>query len=295
MSEKDNQKITGLTHFIVCQTILAEVLIYNNKMENYQIIDLVIYPVKSLGGISLESCELTELGFQHDRRWMLVDASNRFISQREIPQLALFECHLKPDGVQVVYGDEKVIIPFDTYLNHDLKVSVWEHEVIANEVDEKISTWFSNVLSHNCKLVTTGSNYNRIKTFIKPPFNTKVSFADGYPYLILGTASLELLNSKLSVVLPYNRFRPNIFVKTNEAHEEDAWNNIDLGTAQLKVIKPCARCIITTIDQSTGTKGKEPLKTLSTYRKDANSVLFGANAMMVRKGNVNKNDLVVVK
>ena len=242
----------------------------------------------------MSSCEVTELGFKFDRQWMLVDNSNRFLSQRELPQMSLFACELGKDSVIVKFKEHTTEVPFNNYTDVSSEVSIWDHQVQANEVSTRLSAWFSEHLEHNCKLVTVGKNYNRIKAFSIPPFKSKVSFADGYPVMILGTASLELLNSKLTDPVGFDRFRPNIVVQTNRAHEEDSWEYVQTGTARLKIIKPCARCIITTIDQSNGTKGKEPLRTLSTYRKESNNVLFGANAIMHEYGVINNTDKITL-
>jgi uncharacterized protein YcbX len=127
---------------------------------------------------------------------------------------------------------------------------------------------------------------DRIKAFKIPPFKTKVSLADGYPYLILGEKSMNELNERMEEKLNIDRFRPNIIVSTDVAHEEDAWNNFKLGDAELKIIKPCARCIIPTIDQKSAEQGKEPLKTLATYRKKDNQIFFGANAIVTVQGKI---------
>ena len=154
--------------------------------------------------------------------------------------------------------------------------------------------WFSDNLQENVRLVKMEAKDIRFKKLVKGPEKVKVSFADGYPYLILGTASLEKLNEKISEPVKMNRFRPNIVLETRNAHEEDDWESIEIGGASFMVIKACARCPVVTVDQSSGEKSKEPLKTLATYRRKDNMVYFGANAISLDNTVINIGDKVML-
>jgi len=166
--------------------------------------------------------------------------------------------------------------------------------VDAYEVDEKVSIWFSEILGMKCRLVKMVDAHNIYKKLIKGPDQTKVSFADGYPYLILGTASVDHLSDKVGRDIPADRFRANIIIETTEPHIEDTWDELQIGTSKFLVIKPCARCNVVNIDQSTGEVNKEPLKSLSAYRLDGNVVNFGACTICLSEGVISVDDDVVV-
>lgn len=259
----------------------------------YKVKSLHIYPIKSLGGISLDSVNVEKEGFQHDRRWMLINKEGIFMSQREHPKMALFSCHIVDKKLHVNYKDTSISFGLDEHQQSVEDVQVWNSALNAQEVSSEISYWFSDHLGIECKLVAMTKVSNRKKSFEKEPFSTSVSFADGYPILIVGTRSLEYLNEKLDTPLPMNRFRPNIVIETIKEHEEDTWNDLTVNDTGLKVINACARCQVTTINQETIEKGAEPLKTLSTYRKDGNRILFGANTIVTKEGVISVNDVIL--
>jgi len=258
-----------------------------------RVLELYLYPIKSLGGIAVPQAKVLEEGFQYDRRWMLVDADGHFLTQREHAQMALFSCELSDDNLHVTYKGETQTIALADHSDVHKPVKVWSSKLKANEVDPTLSEWFSECLGMSATLVKMTDISHRPKRLFTEPYKTKLSFADGYPYLILGTASMDTLNEKLETALPVDRFRANIIVSTTEAHEEDNWKeSFELGTATMKVIKPCARCVVTTIDQQTANKGKEPLKTLATYRKKRNKIWFGANAICTKVGLIKIGDKI---
>jgi len=262
-------------------------------LQNHQVTDLFIYPIKSLGGISLDQCEVLPEGFKYDRRWMLVDDAGNFLTQREHTQIALFSCAMGEDRIEVRYKEERQEIPLTAVSPHIKQVKVWSSQLKAQEVDPLLSEWFSDHLGMSATLVKMTEISQRPKQLSAAPFKTALSFADGYPYLIMGKASMAALNDRLESRLPLDRFRANIIISTKDAHEEDNWtSDFTLGTAKMKVIKPCARCVVTTIDQQSGDKGKEPLKTLATYRKWDNKIWFGANAICLEPGNIKVGDRV---
>jgi len=256
---------------------------------------LYIYPIKSLGGIAVTEAKALTEGFEYDRRWMLVNEQGGFLTQREHAQMALFDCKLNAETLTVTYKGDQMHIPLKAQSAAEKRVKVWSSKLKAQEVSAELTEWFSDHLGMHASLVKMTSISKRPKRLFAPPYKTTLSFADGYPYLILGTASMETLNNRLEQPLPIDRFRANIIVETKVAHEEDKWKqDFDLGTAKMKVIKPCARCVVTTIDQQTGNKGKEPLKTLASYRQWRNKIWFGANAIILNEGIINVGDKIAL-
>lgn len=259
-------------------------------LHKYLIKKIVIYPIKSLAGISVESAEAKTEGFVNDRRMMLVDESGKFVSQREIPQMVRLKTSFQDDKFVVSDGRSKVMIS-----NHDISsdietVSVWKSKMKAYSINTEYDQWFSEVLGRKLRLVRMGEKSKRYRKLFKPPFSTYVSFADGYPYLILGTASMAELNNRCSMKMNSDRFRANIIIESQIPHEEDDWSEINLGTARFQNIKPCVRCIMTTIDQQTAVMSKEPLATLSQYRNKNNKILFGSNMVCLTEGIVTVGD-----
>jgi uncharacterized protein YcbX len=242
--------------------------------------EINIYPVKSLGGISLSSATVQERGLQYDRRWMLVDAQNQFMTQRKIHKMALVKVSLHPNHLQAdMMGKPALYIPFLPQTNETIAVTVWEDICQAVVVSQEANEWFSKALEMPCKLVYMPDDSLRPVDQRYAKNSDIVSFADAYPFLLIGQASLNDLNQRLPEAVPMNRFRPNLVVTTDIPFDEDQWKSIRIGETIFHLVKPCARCVLTTIDQQTGIAGKEPLKTLSGYRNFSNKVLFGQNLL----------------
>jgi len=258
----------------------------------YLLKEIWIYPIKSLGGIQLETCNTITEGLEHDRRWMLVDEQGIFMSQRTCPEMALFSCRLTDRELIINYKGDSVEIPLSEQSDKLTDVQVWESNFKAHEVSDSISQWFSDRLSQKVTLVRMTEDSNRTKALKEPPYETNLSMADGYPYLLLGTASMKQLNEKLTTKISANRFRANLIIETDVPHVEDTWKNVSIGNTSLQIIKPCARCQVITIDQETGKQGKEPTKTLASYRKESNKILFGVNAICTQEGRVAVGDEV---
>ena len=255
--------------------------------------EINIYPIKSLKGISLESSLVEARGLRYDRRWMLIDANGGFLTQREVPKMATVGVEIRADGLLIsASGITATVVPFEPKTGDQMTVTVWGTDSGAIGYGGGVNQWFSQVLGLECKLVYMPDDAGRVINELFNAGDDKVSFADGYPQLVIGEASLADLNEKIVETLPMNRFRPNIVVAGSEAFAEDDWKRIKVGDAVFRSTKPCARCVITTIEQSRGEfDGKEPLKTLATYRlaKDVipdryeslgmngNAVLFGQN------------------
>ncbi len=262
--------------------------------------EIWIYPIKSLGGISLQKAKLTERGLQWDRRWMLLDNKGQFMTQRQIAAMALLEVSLHPDHLEVNHSNKSIlplVIPLETPpATEVVKAPIWDDITNALAVSAEADRWFSQALGQTCRLVYMPEDEQRTTTGKTSGRQQKVSFADGYPILIIGQASLDDLNSRLAQPVPMNRFRPSLVFSGSTPFEEDSWHAFTIGKNQFWAEKPCARCVVTTIDQESGKKtGKEPLATLSKYRSWNNKVLFGQNLLFEAGGTIRIGDPIQVQ
>jgi uncharacterized protein YcbX len=258
--------------------------------------NLYLYPIKSLGGISVPEAFVEERGFRYDRRWMLVDKKGDFVTQRQHPQLALLQVSLSKTQLEVVSkGDPSQRIAFDLGLvsDQELQVSIWGDQVLARVVSAELSRWFSDFLQMELDLVVMPESSQRKMDPRYAVQGESVSFADGMPYVIIGQASLDELNGRLSDPVGMDRFRPNLVFSGGEAYAEDQFKQLQIGEVEFQVVKPCARCVMITVDQEKGTKGKEPLATLATYRSQDSKVYFGQNAVALAPGMVRVGDLIL--
>ena len=257
--------------------------------------EIFIYPIKSLGGISLQSSEVEERGLKFDRRFLLVDENAEFITQRDYPQMALLKLSFAENGFRIINSknNSETIIPFKSTSNKTIKVKIWDDFCNAVIVNNDLNVWFSNAINKKCSLVYMPDAEKRIveKKYIND--DHIVSFADAYPFLIIGQASLDDLNSRLQTPVPMNRFRTNFVFTGGNPYEEDDWKDFKIGNAEFKAVKPCARCVITTTDQKTAIRNDEPLKALSTYRKIDNKIMFGMNLVCKKPTTISVNDNIV--
>jgi uncharacterized protein YcbX len=260
--------------------------------------EIWIYPVKSLSGISLSTAQVQAKGLQYDRRWMLVDENGVFITQRTCPQLALFDVALNESYLCVTYRPnpiKRIEIPFQPVSNQLISVSVWDsHFISARSVSDGADRWFSELLEKKVFFVYMPEDSKRA---VNPKYGQEgdvVSFADGYPYLLISQASLNDLNARLTDPVPMNRFRPNFVIEGCNPFAEDSWSAIRMGSLPFDIVKPCSRCVMVTIDQETILKNPEPLKILSSYRKIGHKVMFGQNLISRQTGNVSVGDPVEI-
>lgn len=257
--------------------------------------EIYIYPIKSLGGIRLTEAQVEIKGLLLDRRWMLVDKDGLFMSQRTFHQMALLQVEVEFDGLKVSHKQDPTLnhrIPFEPETDEFFSVTIWQDTVIGQVVSATSNRWFSQVLGIPCQLVFMPQSTQRQISETYRVNDETVSFADAMPFLVIGQKSLDDLNQKLSVPLPINRFRPNFVVAGGEAFIEDQWDRLKIGECIFKVTKPCARCVMITVDQATAIKGKEPLKTLASYRTKDNKVLFGQNMIALTTGTVKVGDKI---
>lgn len=261
-------------------------------MPSRTLTEIWIYPVKSLGGIRVNTVRVLGKGMQHDRRWMLVDEQNRFLTQREHPELALFKLAETTEGFEVTHKNDRLLIPATAKGEDDINAFIWDDQVTVREVGAMQSTWFTRILGYNVRLVQFPERNPRP---VDPEYsisNEHVSLADGYPLLVIGEASLADLNGRLAKPLPMNRFRPNLVFRGGEPFEEDHWKNFTIGGHRFAGVKGCARCVLTTVDQETGIKGIEPLATLAKYRRRNGNVYFGQNVLVLEECQIHVGDTI---
>ena len=253
---------------------------------------LFVYPVKSCRGIACQSAEVAVQGFAHDRAWMLVDPDEspmRFLTQRELPRLSLVRTTLDDDALMLEAPDAPPMrIPFEL-VGPSVRAVVWRSTVDAFDQGDDVARQLSASVGRRVRLVRFDMRTERP---CNPEFagdtGANTQFADGYPILVLGTASLAELNRRLALAgespVPMNRFRPNLVIDGLEAHDEDHLAALRIGDVELRLVKPCTRCQITTTDQDTAAVGRQPLAVLGSYRNDSrfDGVTFGMNAIVTR-------------
>jgi uncharacterized protein YcbX len=256
---------------------------------------LYVYPIKSCGGVALESAAVSATGLRNDRRWMLVDETGEFLSQRRLPRMALISVRLAPGHLIVgAPGMPGLEVPLRPDTGDLVDVCVWGHESRGAVVGEEADRWFGEFLEYPCRLVYKPDDDVRLVDSPYAESGDQVGFADGFSFLLISEASLYDLNGRLQEPVPMNRFRPNLVVRGCEPYAEDRWSRIRVGEVQFRVAEPCARCAITLVDQKTGARGKEPLRTLATYRKSGGEVFFGRNLIHASLGTVRVGDPVEV-
>lgn len=257
---------------------------------------LFIYPIKSLGGIQINSWQLEQKGFKFDRRWMLVDANGAFMTQRANPLMAMFKLSWHGDHFMITFQEHTLKLELSSKPDSiDEASKIWDDAVSIREVDRKHSSWFTEMLKTPCRLMFFPENNQRP---VEPVFQVndeQVSLADAYPYLVIGQSSLDDLNSRLKQPVPINRFRPNIVFTGGNPHEEDSWKNFTVGQKEFSGTRPCARCIVITTDQETAQRSAEPLKTLAGYRGRNNKIYFGQNAIALSSGEIKVGDTISVQ
>ncbi len=257
---------------------------------------LHIYPVKGLGGITLDHAVTTSRGLQYDRRFMVVREDDEFITQRDFPKMATVWVELENGEVTFSAADmDPLSFPAEPPMRPARQVRVWSSVVAAHAVSPEADRWLSEYLGESVRLVYMPEGSERLCNVNFARNGEIVSFADGYPFLIISEESLADLNARMQKTggpaLPMGRFRPNLVVKGCEAYAEDTWGDFQIGEAVFRAVKPCGRCQVTTTDQATGeVHGPEPLATLSEYRNSTLGVLFGMNLTPVKTGTIRVGD-----
>jgi uncharacterized protein YcbX len=250
---------------------------------------LYVYPVKSCRGIRVTQADVVRRGFARDRRWMVVDTNGRCMTQRETPALCLVGTRLLADAIELTHPDmPPLALPNALEQGPEIPVSVWSHQGLAVKSSEA-SQWLSEALKQPAALVYMPDRHERQVNPERARPGDLVNFADGYPLLLIGEASLADLNSRLPeghAPLEMRRFRPNIVVSGSAPFAEDGWAELRIGALSFRGVKGCDRCVVTTLDPDTGVAGKEPLRTLSQFRKWDGKVWFGMNLIHDASGSL---------
>lgn len=264
-------------------------------MPEIQVSALNVYPVKSAGGIPLKSARVSARGIEHDRRWMVVDEEGMFISQRDLPKMAVIRVAFEGEHLLLTApGAERLEVPLNLQ-GPRRNVQVWNDPCEGIDAGEGAAQWLSSVIGHPCALVHMPEDAHRA---VNPKFahhGEEVGFADMCPFLLISEASLEELNRRMGEPLPMNRFRPNIVVRGCAPFDEDSWDHFRIGDISFHAVNARARCTIPTVDQQTGrVAGKEPLQTLATFRRVRGTVVFGQDVVHHGTGTLRVGDAVEV-
>jgi uncharacterized protein YcbX len=263
-------------------------------MTDLRLSSLHVYPVKSCGGFSPPEWDVDQFGLRHDRRWMVVTLDGGFVTQREQPRLALVRPELTGDALVLrAPGMPELAVPLIPSGRERVKVQVWDDITEGVPVSPEAAQWLSRFLGQLVRLVWMPSDVIR-PTDPAYALGHRVSFADGFGFLLISEASLSELNRRLERPVPMNRFRPNLVVSGSEPFAEDGWRELRLGPLELTVVKPCDRCVTTTTDQETAERGVEPLRTLATFRRQNGKVLFGQNLVHRGSGRLAAGSVVQV-
>jgi hypothetical protein len=258
-----------------------------------QLAEIHIHPLKSCRAQLVEQALVEPMGLQHDRRWMLIGADGQFMTGRQFPRLVLIEVAADTQGACFTAPDMPELRVEHADMNEDVPVEVWRSAFAARTGSWDADFWFSDFLGVACRLVYVDAHTTR-RTHADP--SVPVGFADGYPLLLIGTASLVDLNARLAQPVGMRQFRPNLVVQTGKAFVEDGWQRIRVGEVVFENVKPCARCIFTTVDpeQASLHPKQEPLATLNGYRRSEAGTLFGINLVARGTGLVKLGDTVEV-
>lgn len=250
-----------------------------------KISEIFIYPIKSLGGISVKEAEVTDRGLRYDRRWMLIDSNGKFLTQRTHPIMALLKVDLSKDELffRNIRNTDQFSVGINETTEKKITSVVWSDKVELLHVNSIADEWFCQALNTKCKLVYMPEETKREVEKAYAVNNEITSLSDGYPFLIIGQSSLDDLNNRLVEKVPMNRFRPNFVFTGGDPYEEDDMKEFKIGGISFFGVKPCGRCVVTTINQKTAEKSEEPLRTLAGYRTYNNKVNFGMN--LLHKGN----------
>ncbi|QIL38360.1 MOSC domain-containing protein [Pedobacter sp. HDW13] len=266
-------------------------------MNKFSLSEIYVYPIKSLGGFRLKEAHLEDKGLKYDRRWMLVDEDGTFITQRKHFELALLQVSIADGKLTVAHKltpELHISFGLDEDAGTAIPVSIWNDASTGLEVNAEVSEWFSAYLKFKVKLVKMPLAEKRFVDRDYASNDEIVSFADGYPCLMIGQAALNGLNEKLQEPVLMDRFRPNFVFTGGEPHQEDQFKTFYIGDILFSAVKPCARCVLITIDQQTGEKGQEPLRTLAGYRTLNKKIMFGQNLIPQALGIIRTGDEIRV-
>ncbi len=257
-----------------------------------------IYPVKSCAALTLSSADVQARGLAHDRRWMVVDADGRFITGRKHPRMTLIQVTAADDDSVRIAAPGMTGIALAPAAPDAPRIDarIWSDAVSARVADAHTDEWISEFLGVPARFVFMDEAAGRAVDPEHARAGDEVSFADGYPLLLVGQTSLDGLNARLEGPLPMTRFRPNLVVDGATAHAEDGWRRLRIGSVEFDGVKPCVRCVFTTVDPANGEvdPSGEPLRTLATYRRDEKGITFGQNLIARGTGTIVPGDAVEI-
>ena len=251
--------------------------------------------MKSLRGYSVSSANLLSRGFEFDRRFMVVDAQGKFLTMRQLPVMTLIKASITHELLTLTYRNGNFVLPYQKILLAPYQwrlVEVWDDRVRSVDMGDDVATWLSDILGQYCRLVYMPNEVERQVDVAFGQVGDIVSFADGFSLLLISQASLDALNSRLSLPITMERFRPNIVVEGCEPFAEDSWQRIKCGDIEFDIVKPCARCAIPSIDPETAERASEPWKTLSQFRRSKGQVYFGQNLVHRGEGDLSVGDRI---
>lgn len=250
---------------------------------------LFIYPVKSFSGISVESHSIDDRGFSLDRRWMLIDTNNNFVSQRTLPQMALVTTELTGNSILLKHKiDESFLLELEIGKHTGIltEAILFDKKTEGYLLSEYINRYLSNFFGINLRMIYMAEDIKRYANKKYAHSNEIVSYADGFPFLIIGEESLNELNRRMTAPVDITRFRPNIVFNGGTPFIEDDWKEIKIGNVKFRVVKPCSRCVIVTVDPETAKKNNETLTVLSKFRREGHKIYFGQNLLHSSVGNI---------
>lgn len=257
---------------------------------------LYIYPVKSGSPSRVQDAAVEVRGLRHDRRWMVVDPGGKFITGRQVPRLTRLQARPVGNGLELAApGQPGYFLPSPASDGERLTVSVWKSVVEAQAARPEDDAWISAFLERPARWVHMDEGAQRPVVSAQARPGDEVSFADGFPLLLLSEESVEALNTRLVTPVSILRFRPNLVVRGAFAHGEDDWRWVRIGGVVFEVVSPCKRCVFTTVDPAAGALDPtgEPLRTLLEYRRTSSGVMFGMNVIARGRGIVREGDEVV--
>lgn len=258
--------------------------------------ELWMYPLKSAAGIALEEMTLAARGPLFDRRWMMIHRDGGFITARKFPRLVLVKPEIRDGGLVLTAPGMEPLAVGETSGRDRINVTIWKDEVSAALVGERADAWLSQFLEMDCRLVAMDDEARRCMVHDNGFEQDEVSFADGMPVLIANEHSLHDISQRAGEDFDMQRFRPNIVIDGAPAFAEEDWTGVRIGSVTFKAVKPCRRCVFTTIDPFTAERHPqgEPLRTLNAYRKKENGVYFGLNVLAAEAGPIRIGDSVTI-
>ena len=256
--------------------------------------DIVIYPVKSCAGYSLAEVTLDRFGPRGDRRWMVVNESGGFLTQRDMPLMCRIEVVADGDGIRLRFIDRSLAAAQPAVSVKPRMVRVWSDHALAQDAGDEAANWLSECLERPCRLVFMPEESTRLVDGLYAREGETVSFADGFPLLLISQASLDDLNGRLPSPVPMNRFRPNLVVEGCEPFAEDGWRRIRIGEVEFQVAKPCSRCVIPSIVQESAERDPDINRVLAGYRQFQGKIYFGQNLLYQEMGRLKVGDVVEV-